>query len=250
MLVNSTGGEGASKLPWVNAAAICHADNVATTDPHRPTIAAAAASTAATASANGDPAGPAGAVSERTRTANPVNTMRIGSAREANRRSQPRTVPAGRPNAAAIHRCPRPAALASRPALITAATSARPDSATAGSSTCLPAQPPQRARRGRSRTRLRTARSQRTRPKPHGDNTPLQSGQTNPPDRSLASTLSTSASTVSNWRTSRAPLTALPDAPPREDRKGRASSPDPLTLSSRTKKGKPPSCPQDPAHPR
>ena len=60
--------------------------------------------TAATASAMPGPAGPGGATSTPARMANPVKNTRTASARAANRRNQPRTVPAGTPNSAAIRR--------------------------------------------------------------------------------------------------------------------------------------------------
>lgn len=54
--------------------------------------------TAATASATTDPAGPGKTTSTPVATANPVKHTRTASARAANRRNQPRTVPAGTPN--------------------------------------------------------------------------------------------------------------------------------------------------------
>jgi hypothetical protein len=80
-----------------------------------------------------------------------VNTPRTSSAREMNRASQPRTVEAGQPSPAAIFRWPVPAALAVRPAQITAASSARRSRQLTGSSTCVTPQPRHRDRRGRSR---------------------------------------------------------------------------------------------------
>lgn len=238
MLVNTAGDDGDNNPPCVNAAATCHTDNVATTAGHRRPIAVAAACTATTASATGEAAGPAGTLPGSTRTANAVNAARTGSARETNRRSQPRTVAAGRPSAFAIPRCPPPAALASRPAPITATTSARRANATNGSNTCVRPQPPHRARRGRTRTRPATPRSQRARPNPHGHNTPVQTGQRIPPERSLTSTLSASVSTVS---IKLPPCSA--HGPPGDSAKRRPAGPylipDPLTLSSHTKKGKP-----------
>jgi len=59
---------------------------------------------AATASAMPDPAGPGGATSTPARMANPVKNTRTASALPANRRNQPRTVPAGTPNPAAAGR--------------------------------------------------------------------------------------------------------------------------------------------------
>ena len=59
---------------------------------------------AATASAMPGPAGPGGATSTPAGMAIPVKNTRTSSARAANRRNQPRTVPAGTPNLAAIGR--------------------------------------------------------------------------------------------------------------------------------------------------
>lgn len=81
-----------------------------------------------------------------------MNNTRTSSARALNRRNQPRTVEAGRPNATAIGRWPEPVALASNADPITAAESARRANQTAGNNTCVLAQPEQDARRGRCRT--------------------------------------------------------------------------------------------------
>ena len=51
------------------------------------------------------------------------------------RRTQPRTVPAGRPSRAAIRRCPQPAAASTTPAPITTASSARRSRALTGNNT-------------------------------------------------------------------------------------------------------------------
>ena len=90
MLVKSTGSTGANSSPCVSAAATCHPDNTSSGPPHRRPTATAAAATAATASATGVPAGPTGTLSGSIPTASPVNTRRISSARDANRRSQRR----------------------------------------------------------------------------------------------------------------------------------------------------------------
>lgn len=86
---------GASSRADDTAAASSHADS-ASTLPQRPAAAAAAATIAATASAAGDPAGPGSSGSGSSAHASAVNPARSASAREANRRSQPRTVAAGR----------------------------------------------------------------------------------------------------------------------------------------------------------
>ena len=93
------------------------------------------------ASAHADPAGPGSTGSGVRSRHHPVNTARTASTRPAKRRSQPRTVSAGRPSNAAINRCPAPVAFAVKPAPITAAVSARRTSNTTGNSTCVARQP-------------------------------------------------------------------------------------------------------------
>ena len=83
-------------------------------------------------------------------TAQRVKCALISSARSANRRSQPRTVSACTPNRPAIRRYPSPATLASIAAPITDTSSCRRNNTRSGSSTCVPAHPRQRARRGRN----------------------------------------------------------------------------------------------------
>ena len=60
--------------------------------------------TAATASAIPGPAGPGNATSTPVAIANPVKNTRTAAALAANRRNQPRTVPAGTPNNTATRR--------------------------------------------------------------------------------------------------------------------------------------------------
>ena len=96
------------------------------------------------------PAGSTGPSSGSSTTAHRVKCALIRSARSANRRSQPRTVSAGTPNRPAIGRCPSPATFASIAAPITDTSSRRRNNATSGSSTCVPAHPRHRARRGRN----------------------------------------------------------------------------------------------------
>ena len=60
--------------------------------------------TAATASAIPGPAEPGNATSTPVAIANPVKNTRTGSARAANRRNQPRTVPGGTPTLTAAGR--------------------------------------------------------------------------------------------------------------------------------------------------
>jgi hypothetical protein len=120
-------------------------------------------STAATASANADRACAGGTGSTPASTSSPVKKSRTASARDPNRRSQPRTVPAGRPIAAAIGRTPFRRAFAASAAPITSATSAHLSSANAGRSTWVAPHPRQRARRDRSRTGPRPPHSTRGR---------------------------------------------------------------------------------------
>ena len=123
---------------------------------------------------------------------------RTRPARAANRRHQPRTVPAGRPTIAATARTPEPRALATSAAPITSARSARRNSTLTGSRTCVTAQPRHRARRGRSRTRPSPdPRSTRSRAHPHGASTPPHPGQHISPAASRRSTKRSDTSTVS-----------------------------------------------------
>ena len=75
----------------------------------------------------------------------------------------------------------------------------RPAGATtpaSGSSTCVPAQPRHRARRGRNNRSPTRQRSTRSRACPHGPNTPRHDGHPNSPPTSSASTSATSAHTI------------------------------------------------------
>ena len=246
MLVHSIGGDSANNWPLLSAAATSHADNVATAAPQRRATAAAAANTAATASANAEPAGtnPAGSAS-RSRTS-PVNTRRNTSAREANRRSQPRTVAAGRANTPAMRRAPHPAARAANPAPITAAVSARRANASTGSNTCVRPHPAHTPRRGRTRTRPSADRNHRTRANPHGRNIAEQSGHATPPARSRDSTPPGPASTVSIGASEHHPR---PSRTLGQEKTGRAvANTYLLTVSPHTKKGQPARAAQDPAH--
>ena len=67
-------------------------------------VAVSSIPTAATASAIPGPAGPGGATSTPVAIASPVKNTRTASARAANRRNHPRTVPAGTPNSIAACR--------------------------------------------------------------------------------------------------------------------------------------------------
>lgn len=125
---------GASNLPWVTAQAICHGGTVPSIG-HRDTTAARAPRIAATASANGEPDSAGTCGSGPMPTSSTVNSTRNRSASAVNRRSQPRTVSACRPNLAAITAIPVPVAFAARAAPITSAKSARRDRAATGIST-------------------------------------------------------------------------------------------------------------------
>ena len=142
------------------------------------------------------PAGNTGPSSGSSATAQRVKCARISAARSANLRSQPRTVSAGTPNRTPIGRCPSPAAFASIAAPITVTSSRRRNNATSASSTCVPAHPRHRARRGRNDRSLAEHRSTRSRPCPHGPNTPRHNGHPRSPPTSSASTRACSAPTI------------------------------------------------------
>jgi hypothetical protein len=133
VLRDPPGQPGASKRPVLTAVANRHPDTMST--PKRRATADAAAPTAATASANTAPAASGNTASTTSVTANAVNAERTDSAREANRRSHPRTVDGARPSRIAIARWPRPAALSTNAEPITAAVSARRASASTSSNT-------------------------------------------------------------------------------------------------------------------
>jgi len=119
------------------------------------------------------------------RRATTVKCTRTCSNRVFIRRSHPRTVDAGTRSPAAIVRCPRPAARASRAAQITAAASARRSSTVTGSNTCVTRHEEQRARLGRSSS---TPRTPRGRAHPHGASTPGHAGHDMPPATNRDST--------------------------------------------------------------
>jgi hypothetical protein len=217
VLIGYPGQPGANNRPPDTAAAHGHSGTVNTAN--RPATAAAAAPIAATASAHTPPAGPGITGSAATARNNTVNHRRTASTRPANRRSQPRTVSAGRPNAAAIRRCPTPAALAASAAPITATASARRSNNPAGSSTCVTPQPAHRARRGRTRHTPPEPRTARARACPQPASTPEHPGQTIRPATNRRSTAATSPPTVTNDASARH-RTALPWNPARDD--GRA----------------------------
>lgn len=136
VLIVSSGQPGASSRPFEITVATAQTG----TSParNRAPSAPAAAVTAAIASAHADPAGPGSTGSAASARHQPVNTTRTASIRSVNRRNQPRTVSAGRPSSAAIHRYPEPVALAARADPITAAMSARWASTPTGNNTASP----------------------------------------------------------------------------------------------------------------
>lgn len=196
MLIVDQGQNGANSRPPEAAEAANHGDT-APNNGHRAITATAAPTTAATASANSTPVAAGTAGSGPISTNNTVNAARTASARAANRRSQPRTVSAGRPSAAAIARQPAPAAFPASAAPITSTRSARRANATTGNNTCVAPQLRQHARRGRTHTLDPTARSTRGRAHPHGANRPSHPGHDTPPAASRRSTEPESTSTVS-----------------------------------------------------
>lgn len=133
MLIVFSGQSGASRRPDDTVTASSHGATVPSTN----CLAAAidAAKIAATASAQ--PVAPGSGITGSGSNArnSPVNTDRTGSTRPANRRSQPRTVSAGRPKLAAIVRNATPCAFAASATPITSAVSARRSSATTGNNT-------------------------------------------------------------------------------------------------------------------
>jgi len=135
VLIDTTDPVGLNRPPEVTAAASSHTDNPLTAAPHRRTVAKAAATSTATASANAPPPGSGTTGSGSTATSNSVKPSRSTWARSRIRRTQPRTVPAGRSSRAAIRRCPHPTAASTTPAPITTASSARRTKALTGNNT-------------------------------------------------------------------------------------------------------------------
>ena len=221
VLITPTPVPGASSRPPVTAAASSHGDSASAPRPQRRTTAAAAATIAATASPAGEPPGAGSSGSGSSAHSTPVNADRRASARDANRRSQPRTVEAGRPACSATRRCPSPAAAPASAAPITAAVSARRASTLTGSNTCVHPHPAHLARRGRSQHRPAPAsRTSRRRACPHPRSRPPHPGHPSRPDDSNSSTPAASLPTVST-----APpcaSAALPAARPKDDREGRS----------------------------
>jgi len=223
------GQPGANNRPPDTATAVSASDTVDSTN-RRP-MAAASAAIAVIASANPLPAASGITGSASTARSHTVNTDRTASARSPNRRSQPRTVSAGRASSAAIWRNPtRRTALATNAATITAAASARRSSAVKGNNTCVTPQPVHRDRRGHTRTGPYGPRSCRGLARPQPANTPLHAGQLSSPAANLRSTRSTSASTVTTAPPSA--QTALPQDSARDIGRAVAYN-DVITMSPR-----------------
>jgi hypothetical protein len=116
----------------------------------------------------------------------PVKAARSACARAVNRRSQPRTVAAGRPARSATRRCPSPAAAPASATPITPAASARRTSTLTGSNTCVAPHSAHLARRGRNCHRPAPAsRTTRRRACPHPRSRPPHPGHPSRPDDSL-----------------------------------------------------------------
>jgi hypothetical protein len=128
------GQPGDSSRPPLAALASRHGDTLPTPG-QREDAATTAPATAATATANADGPCAGGTGSVPVSTSSLVKKTRTASARDPNRRSHPRTVPAARPVAAAIGRTPVPDAFAASASPITSARPARLSSANAGKST-------------------------------------------------------------------------------------------------------------------
>ena len=103
-------------------------------------------------------------------------------------RSQPRTVPSGRPSCLAIGRCPAPVAARRSASPITSAPSRRRGTVHEGERTCVVSHAPQRARRGVSGRTSSGSRTSRERANPQGDNRPEQPGHASSPAANAAST--------------------------------------------------------------
>ena len=126
-----------------------------------------------------------------------VKCSLIALALTAKLRSQPRTVEAIRPRAAAILRWPWPRALATRAVPMTSTPSRRRNRVSSGTSTCVTAQARQIERRGRRARTARPGAPHARAPWPQGRRPASQLGQQiRPPTRS-ASTAASSIPTMS-----------------------------------------------------
>jgi hypothetical protein len=194
--------------PAVTAAASSQPDTASAG--HRPAAAAPAAATATTASPRTLPAGPSGTGSGDSAPASRVKNPRTRPAEARNRRSRPRTVSSGTPDAAAIDRNPRPRAARASMSPITAVPSHRRASTHAGRRTCVARHEPHRARRGRTLTGTRPAvKTRRGTAWPHPPSRPPQPGHESPPLRRRSSATAVLLPTVSNGASKH--LTALPE---------------------------------------
>ena len=197
---------------------------------HRPAAAAPAAATATTASPRTLPAGPSGTGSGDSAPASRVKNSRTRPAEAPNRRSRPRTVSSGTPDAAAIDRNPCPRAARASMSPITAVPSHRRASTHAGRRTCVARHEPHRARRGRTLTGTRPAvKTRRGTAWPHPPSRPPQPGHESPPLRRKSSAAAMLLPTVSNGASKH--LTALPRASPKVTGKAGPVT-DTLTVSS------------------
>ena len=194
--------------PAVTAAASSQPDTASAG--HRPAAAAPAAATATTASPRTLPAGPSGTGSGDSAPASRVKNSRTRPAEARNRRSRPRTVSSGTPDAAAIDRNPCPRAARASMSPITAVPSHRRASTHAGRRTCVARHEPHRARRGRTLTGTRPAvKTRRGTAWPHPPSRPPQPGHESPPLRRRSSATAVLLPTVSNGASKH--LTALPE---------------------------------------
>jgi hypothetical protein len=186
--------------------------------PRRSDAARAATPIASTASATPDPAGATGPNIGSKRCAHAINSAAARAATARNRRSQPRTVEAGRPTSSAALPYPPPAAAQRNAAPITATVSTRRANTTSGNNTCVDPHERHRARRGRNATGPDSDRNTRHRANPHRPNTPPHDGHLTTPDAKSLSTSSGSLLTINTM-----PLRHHPEDPlviPAKERRG------------------------------
>lgn len=241
VLIDPVGQPGASNRPAQAPATTCHTVTPVTVN--RAITAAATARIAATASAHTDPIACGTTGSGATAHNKSVNQPRTASARPANRRNHPRTVPNGRSNNSATGRAPNPAAFAAIAAPTTPTASARRTSTPSGSNTCVAPHPRHLARRGRTRHRPATPRTTRVRAYPHPASTPPHPGQVSPPATNRRSTSAASAPTVNTGASAHhhAALPSLakgtregrcPSKPPHSDDEQQEGQPTPVALQN------------------
>jgi hypothetical protein len=222
MLIDTPRGLLDKSQPPEHAATICAADTPNTPAPTARRTAAHPAPIWATASAVGEPAGARRSMSAPTPASRSslANPTRIGSACAANRDSQPRTVDAGRPDAAQIRRQPTPSAQLTNAAQITSTTSTRRPRQNRGNNTWVRPHPPFReqiARRGRiRRTDSPASRTNRSAACPHGASPTPHHEHASSPERNWLSTREGSEPTLTNGPPPGAFETALPGSPPKQ----------------------------------